>query len=128
MFQIKINNDEKEKDYLVFGEKEFNIIFRPTTHCISCPNYYELNVIPGETPVIQCTNIEPIIIEDNPITNNGFNTINISFGKAITPEEYNLFYEEYLNQMKKNPTSEYLRYQENKQNIEEAKKLIKKRA
>ena len=46
----------------------------------------------------------------------------------LTLEEYNLFYEEYLNQMKKNPTSEYLRYQENKQNIEEAKKLIKKRA
>lgn len=126
MFQIKINNDEKEKDYLVFGEKEFNIIFHPTTHCISCPNYYELNVIPGERPVIQCTNIEPIIIEDNPITNNGFNTINISFGEAITPEEYETLYELYLEQMKENPTPEYLKEQEIKEDIERAKKLVKK--
>ena len=46
----------------------------------------------------------------------------------LTLEEYNLFYQEYLNQMKQNPTLEYLKYQENIQSIEEAKKLIKKRA
>lgn len=117
MFQIKINNDEKEKDYLVFGEKEFNFIFHPTTHCISCPNYYELNIIPSETP---------IIIEDNPITDDDFNTINFYFGEAITPEEYEILYELYLEQMKDNPNPDYLKSQEIKEDIERAKKLVKK--
>ena len=126
MFNIKINNGDKEKNYFVFGEKEFNIIFRPMEHCISCPNYYELHVIPSEIPVIQCTNIEPIIIEENPITEKGFNTVNISFGEAITPEEYETLYELYLEQMKENPTPEYSKKTEIKDDIEQAKKLVKK--
>ena len=126
MFKIKINNNEQEKDYAVFSEREFTIITKPTTFFITCPNYYELNVIPGERPVIQCTNIEPIIIEDNPITENGFNKINISFGEVITPEEYETLYELYLEQMKENPTPEYLKEQEIKEDIERAKKLVKK--
>lgn len=126
MFKIKINNNEQEKDYAVFSEREFTIITKPTTFFITCPNYYELNVIPGERPVIQCTNIEPIIIEDNPITENGFNKINISFGEVITTEEYETLYELYLEQMKENPTPEYLKEQEIKEDIERAKKLVKK--
>lgn len=126
MFKIKINNNEQEKDYAVFSEREFTIITKLTTFFITCPNYYELNIIPTETPVIQCTNIEPIIIEDNPITENGFNKINISFGEAITPEEYETLYELYLEQMKENPTPEYLKEQEIKEDIERAKKLVKK--
>lgn len=126
MFQIKINNNEQEKDYAVFSEREFTIITKPTTFFITCPNYYELNIIPTETPVIQCTNIEPIIIEDNPITDDDFNTINFYFGEAITPKEYEILYELYLEQMKDNPNPDYLKSQEIKEDIERAKKIVKK--
>ena len=117
---------KKKKIILFLEKKEFNFIFHPTTHCISCPNYYELNIIPSETPVIQYTNIEPIIIEDNPITDDDFNTINFYFGEAITPEEYEILYELYLEQMKDNPNPDYLKEQEIKEDIERAKKLVKK--
>ena len=83
MFTIKINDDDKEKGYAVYGEREFTIITNPTTVFISCPNYYQLNILPGSNPIIQYTNIEPIIIEDNPIKENGFNKFNISFGRII---------------------------------------------
>ena len=126
MFNIKINNGEKEKNYAVFDEREFNIITNPTIFVISCPNYYELNIIPASTPIIQYTNIEPIIIEDNPIEENSFNKFNISFGQPITPEEYETLYELYLKQMKENPTPEYLKQMEIKDDIEQAKKLVKK--
>lgn len=126
MFNIKIDNGDKEKSYTVFKEREFTIIGTCTNNIITCPSYYELNIIPSATPVITYTNIEPIIIDENPITEKGFNTVNISFGEAITPEEYETLYELYLEQMKENPTPEYSKKTEIKDEIEQAKKLVKK--
>ena len=126
MFTIKINDDDKEKGYAVYGEREFTIITNPTTFFVSCPSYYQLNILPGSNPIIQYTNIEPIIIEDNPIKENGFNKFNISFGQPITPEEYETLYELYLMQMEQNPTPEYLNQIEIKEDIKRATKLVKK--
>lgn len=126
MFQIKINNGEKENEYAVFKEREFTIITKPTTFFITCPSYYELNIIPAATPVITYTNIEPIIIDANPITEQSYDKFNISFGEPITPDEYEALYELYLEQMKDNPNPDYLKGQEIKEDIERAKKLVKK--
>ena len=126
MFTIKINDDNKEKSYVVYGKREFTIITNPTTFFIPCPNYYKLNILPGPNPIIQYTNIKPIIIEDNPITENGFNKFNISFGQPITSKEYKKLYELYLKQMEKNPTPEYLKQIEINEDIKRAKKLVKK--
>ena len=126
MFNIKINNGEKEKEYAVCDEREFTIIIKPTTIFTTCPSYYELNIIPATTPIITYTNIKPIIIEETPITKQNSNTVNISFGEPITPEEYETLYELYLEQMKENPTPEYSKKMEIKDDIEQAKKLVKK--
>ena len=124
MFQIKINKEEKV--YAVFGERELNIITNPTSFIVTCPNYYELNIIPASTPIIKYTNIEPIIIEDDPFTESGFNKINISFGQPITIEEYEILHELYLMQMEENPAPEYLKAMEIKEAVKQAKHLVKK--
>lgn len=126
MFQIKINNGEEEKAYAVFKPKEFTIITNPKSVFITCPDYYELSIIPGATPIITYTNAKPIIINDNPITETGLDKVNISFGQPITHEEYQILHDLYLEQMKENPTSEYSKEQEIKEDINQAKKLVKK--
>ena len=120
MFEIKIN----ERDYYVFREKEFNIIGNLNTPFLSHPNYYDLNIT--ETS-LQYTNNKNVIIpadllEFNKITNQ----ISASFGLPITLEEYKTLYELYLDQMNENPTEEFIKLKEIKQDIEHAKTLVKK--
>lgn len=126
MFQVKITNDDEENDYSVFKQGEFNIITQPIDFIITCPSYYKLNIIPSQTPTIQYTNIEPVIINSDMIEKTGFDRVSVSFGQPITTEEYEILYELYLKQMAENPDQQYLEKQKIKQDIEHAKTLVKK--
>lgn len=126
MFKVKINNGEKENEYLVFKEKEFTVIGSSANVCISCPNYFSLEVIPGQTPTIKYTNIEPVIINSNSIEYDSLHqTTNFSFGLPLSLDEYKNLYELYLTQMEENPTPEYQAEQEIQNDVECAKTLIK---
>ena len=122
MFKTKI----KENEYLVFKRQEINIIGEAKNNIIPCPDYYSLEIIPGQIQLIKYTNTAPVIINHDSIETD-LNTINFSFGVPITTEEYNMLYELYLNQMEKNPTPEYQKEVEIKQDVEFAKTLVKNR-
>ena len=126
MFQVKITNDDEENDYSIFKQGEFNIITQPIDFIITCPSYHKLNIIPSQTPTIQYTNIEPVIINSDMIEKTGFDRVSVSFGQPITTEEYEILYELYLKQMAENPDQQYLEKQKIKQDIEHAKTLVKK--
>lgn len=126
MFQVKIPNGDKENEYSVFKQGEFSLISDPINYIIACPSYYQLNIIPSQTPTIQYTNIEPVIINSDMIEETGFNRVYIDFGQPITLEEYEILYELYLKQMAENPDQRYLKEQKIKQDIEHAKTLVKK--
>lgn len=126
MFKVKINNGEKENEYLVFKEKEFTVIGSSANVCISCPNYFSLEVIPGQTLTIKYTNIEPVIINSNSIEYDNLNqTTNFSFGLPLSLDEYKNLYELYLTQMEENPTPEYQAEQEIQNDVKCAKTLVK---
>lgn len=126
MFKVKINNGEKENEYLVFKEKEFTVIGSSANVCISCPNYFSLEVIPGQTLTIKYTNIEPVIINSNSIEYDSLNqTTNFSFGLPLSLDEYKNLYELYLTQMEENPTPEYQAEQEIQNDVKCAKTLVK---
>lgn len=126
MFKVKINNGEKENEYLVFKEKEFTVIGSSANVYISCPNYFSLEVIPGQTLTIKYTNIEPVIINSNSIEYDSLNqTTNFSFGLPLSLDEYKNLYELYLTQMEENPTQEYQAEQEIQNDVEYAKTLVK---
>lgn len=126
MFKVKINNGEKENEYLVFKEKEFTVIGSSANVYISCPNYFSLEVIPGQTLTIKYTNIEPVIINSNSIEYDNLNqTTNFSFGLPLSLDEYKNLYELYLTQMEENPTQEYQAEQEIQNDVEYAKTLVK---
>ena len=126
MFKVKINNGEKENEYLVFKEKEFTVIGSSANVYISCPNYFSLEVIPGQTLTIKYTNIEPVIINSNSIEYDSLHqTTNFSFGLPLSLDEYKNLYELYLTQMEENPTPEYQAEQEIQNDVEYAKTLVK---
>ena len=66
MFQVKIN----ENKYYVFGENELTIIGNPKTNLLTCPRYYDLEILNGNSTIIKYTNNEPVIINSNEITDN----------------------------------------------------------
>ena len=122
MFEVKINNNE----YYVFGENEFTICGELKNLIITCPNYYNLEIINGKYPLIKYTNIEPVIINKSSIEPKTPYNINISFGLPLTIEEYKTLYELYLKQIKENQTEEYLQEKTIQNDIETAKTLVKK--
>lgn len=122
MFQIKIN----ENEYYVFGENEFTICSELKNPIITCPNYYNFEIINGKYPIIRYTNIEPVIINKASIDTKNYYNINVSFGIPLTNEEHQILYEFYLTQIKENPTEEYLEEKNIRNDIETAKTLVKK--
>lgn len=122
MFQIKIN----ENEYYVFGENEFTICSELKNPIITCPNYYNFEIINGKYRIIRYTNIEPVIINKASIDTKNYYNINVSFGIPLTNEEHQILYELYLTQIKENPTEEYLEEKNIRNDIETAKTLVKK--
>ena len=124
MFQVKIN----ENKYYVFGENELTIIGNPKTNLLTCPCYYDLEILNGNSTIIKYTNNEPVIINSNEITDNSQFILEFSFGLPLTLEEHETLYELYLKQNKENQTEEYQKENAIKNDIEIAKRLVKNRA
>ncbi len=112
MFAITIKNDKnEEKEYIVYGERELNLILninKPTN--LPMPNYFELESIPSQYPTIKITNLVPIIvIPDQLIIADKSLTLNINFlaSYPLELDEYETLYDTYLKQMENNPTPEF---------------------
>ena len=124
MFQVKIS----ENKYYIFGENELTIIGNPKTNLLTCPRYYDLEILNGNSTIIKYTNNEPVIINSNEITDNGQFILEFSFGLPLTLEEHEILYKLYLKQNKENQTEEYQKENAIKNDIEKAKRLVKNRA
>ena len=124
MFNVKIN----ENEYSVFEERELNIIGIPNQMMIGCPNYYDLEIIAGERPLIRFINNKKIITykQENQTHIIFEADKHADFGLTLSDEEYKTLYKLHLKQLGKNPTPEYQNNQKIKQDIEIAKQLIKK--
>ena len=94
---------------------------------IGCPNYYDLEIIAGERPLIRFINNKPIITykQENQTYIIFEADKHADFGLALSDEEYKTLYKLHLKQLEKNPTPEYQNNQKIKQNIEIAKQLIR---
>ncbi len=129
MFQITIENNDKEKNnYIIYGEHEFNFFTKITPPMnLPIPNYYELENIPSQYPIIKITNIVPIIVIPDQIITVEKNSVNLNFYASYPLEldEYEALYETYLTQMKNNPTSEFQTVQKIKNDIKYTKVLNK---
>lgn len=97
MFNIKI----KEKKYIVYGENEYNFIYKDKVVMIGIPNFFDLNV--ENSGYLRITNNEPIIFALDDLIN--FNhTINdvLRLGYPIDINMYNILYEKHLEDAKEN--------------------------
>ena len=129
MFKVKINNENIENEYLVYGEGEVSFVMKQNHVMIPTPSYYNLEVISGPNTIIKFTNNEPVIIKADTITYDEiFDNYSFSFGINLSIREYEVLYELHLKQQKKQQTPEYQNIQKIKQDIEKAKKLVKNRA
>lgn len=129
MFKVKINNENIENEYLVYGEGEVSFVMKQNHVIIPTPSYYNLEVISGPNTIIKFTNNEPVIIKADTITYDEiFDNYSFSFGINLSIREYEVLYELHLKQQKKQQTPEYQNIQKIKQDIEKAKKLVKNRA
>ncbi len=127
MFKIKIKNNEKETNYIVYGEQELALIGNVTSSIVSCPNYFDLKLIPtSKEPIMIMTNNVPIIVDADNILNTNYFTTNINFDQTYPLDitEYKNLHDLYLEQMATNPTEEFLNQQNIKDNVNSV--LVKK--
>lgn len=137
MFKITIENDKKEEtQYIVYGEREFNLIGninKPTV--IPCPNYFELENMTSQYPTFKITNLVPIIVIPDQLLQtdqllNSFD-LNLLASYPLELEEYEVLYETYLAQMENDPTPEFQMQQKIQSDLKYTKVLTqirKKRA
>ncbi len=95
MFNIKI----KENIYTVYGENEFNFIYKNNVIMIGIPNYYNLNI--ENNGYLRITNNEPIIFPSDDLIKYNINEA-IGIGYPIDINMYNILYKKYLEDTKGN--------------------------
>ena len=111
---------EKEQEYeYMYGNQNKN-----NPQIIYKNNGYSLNISSNLTFIY--INNKPIILKREKLMNLKELKFNIDI-LPLTQNEYEMFYEEYLKQMSENPTQDYLEETKFRQEIENAKKIIKKR-
>ena len=111
---------EKDQEYeYMYGNQHKN-----NPQIIYKNNGYSLNISSNLTFIY--INNKPLILKTEKLMNPKELKLNVDL-LPLTQNEYEMFYEEYLKQMSENPTQDYLEETKFRQEIENAKKIIKKR-
>ena len=100
---------------------QIKIVMSALKPTISIPQSLNLQIMN-----ITYINNKPLILKTEKLMNPKELKLNVDL-LPLTQNEYEMFYEEYLKQMSENPTQDYLEETKFRQEIENAKKIIKKR-
>ncbi len=120
MFNIKI----KENIYTVYGENEFNFIYKNNVIMIGIPNYYNLNI--ENNGYLRITNNEPIIFPSDDLIKYNINEA-IGIGYPIDINMYNILYKKYLEDTKGNLNKFDIQKKEIENDLNYIKKIHKQK-
>lgn len=120
MFNIKI----KENIYTVYGENEFNFIYKNNVVMIGIPNYYNLNI--ENNGYLRITNNEPIIFPSDDLIKYNINEA-IGIGYPIDINMYNILYKKYLEDTKGNLNKFDIQKKEIEDDLNYIKKIHKQK-
>lgn len=120
MFNIKI----KENIYTVYGENEFNFIYKNNVIMIGIPNYYNLNI--ENNGYLRITNNEPIIFPSDDLIKYNINEA-IGIGYPIDINMYNILYKKYLEDTKGNLNKFDIQKKEIEDDLNYIKKIHKQK-
>lgn len=126
MFEVKIDNENESTDYLVFKEGEVTICGNAKPFN-TCPDYYDVDVISADNPMLSFRNNTPVIMRKDAYEDKGVFGITFSWGLPLSLEEHEALYDLYLKQMEEEPTEDYLYLEKIKEDVGKAKSLVKER-